>query len=200
MTIPALNLEDAINALGNAYVFYGDVHTVGGLNFLGVKEGDATVEFNEEYNDLTAPEVTGPAIVERKLAGMNPDVTIPLMIDRPELLSILSPTGAKSGGTLGDVAVVETALVLIPEDEYDPTLGYDPAATTPAWTPAAPTRAVWFGRGHFLRPGLAFRREDGGKHIYQVTYKPLWNKPWPDGLKLFAIGDPVAQGVTNLAV
>ena len=192
MSVERPDLEALIDALGDAYVLIGDPFTVGGLVPLGIKDGDATVEWNEEYNDLIIGQ-TGPAIHQRKLRGMSPVVTFPILVGDPELYATLSPTGTAGGGHVEQQPVATTSLVLLPQSEMGPAgLSYPDGAGP--WAPAAPEHAIWFWRGHFLRPGASFREAEGGKRLDTVTFQAMWHGASPDGHKLFTIGDPAAQG------
>ena len=59
--------------------------------------------------------------------------------------------------------------------------------------------SVWFWRGHFQKPGITFRSEDGGKLVLQVNYQAMPTKlatsVIPDGHRLYTVGDPAAAGI-----
>lgn len=190
------SLEEYLRAIGKGWVFVGDPFTEGGLEPLGATEGDITVALNEEYNNLTFPEYTGPAVHETRLTGENPLVTIPLIVGNPELWEKISPTGKFSGGASRHVKPTETALVIFPEEEIINGISYDGTA----WTPEAPKNAVWFWRGYFLRPGMTFRQPDGGKVIQEVQFQVMHDASKPEGVKLWCGGDPVQAGIEGLRI
>lgn len=192
MSVAQPDLESALAALTNAYVLVGDPTTTGGLDILGAKEGDATLELNEEYHDLTFPEYSGPAVHERTLRGLNPRVTIPVVIGDYTLLDTLSPGGAMDAGHERQQDVVTTSLVLVPYSDF----GTGSWEFSTAWSPAAPVGALWFWRGHFERPGFAYREADAGKVIQEVTFQVLWDSTKPDGHHLYTLGDPDAASIT----
>ncbi|HEX2091818.1 MAG TPA: hypothetical protein VHG28_05415 [Longimicrobiaceae bacterium] len=198
------NLQSALRSIGKGYVFVGDPAATGpaGLRPLGATEGEVKVAFNQEFNDLKFPEYTGPAVHERRLTGENVTVTIPLILGDPALLDDVSPVGATGGGFSSQQPVKTTSLVIFPETEIRNgityTAGTGGAAGT--WTPAAPRNAVWIWRGHFVRPGMNYKQADGGKVIVETTFQAMYDGTRPEGHKLYTIGDPTAQGITNLAI
>lgn len=202
MAIAYPDLDAHLAAIGNAIIIVGDPSTASGMSVLGLKEGDITIEWNEEYSNLTAPEQTGPMIHESKLLGENPIINIPLIIGDPDLHATLSPLGEAAGGYDGPQSVVTTSLAIIPEAEFGASFSY--AAAT--WSPAAPEHAVWFWRGYFMRPNQTFRVAEGGKRVETVRFQAMRAKALdPDltlavGQKLYLIGDPVAAGVTDLLI
>src|SRR5690606_15246183 len=116
-----LDLDAVLRSLGRGVVFYAPVWdgtTNLALTHLGDTEGEITVEINETYNDLTLPELTGDAIHERKVAGENPVVTMPLFLADPALRAIVSPTGNASGGYQRQRPVTEYTLVIFPEELF----------------------------------------------------------------------------------
>lgn len=204
MSVAYPSLATFLKSIGNALVLAGAPGTASGLTVLGLKEGQATVDINDEYSYLTAPDQTGPTKHEGKHMGDDPVITIPMIIANEALYATLSPTGTAGSGADGPLDVVTTSLVLVPESDF----GAGPwSFTTPTWSPAAPKHAVWFWRGHFLRPGLSFRIQEGGKRVEQVRFQVMRSKTGapanvtlPVGHKLYTIGDPAALGVTGLAI
>lgn len=198
MPVTYPNLEAALAELGNAFVLIGDPFIAGGLSVLGAKEGDATVEWNDEYSEAAYPEQTGPAIHSRRLRGSNPRVTFPMIIGDPALWATISPLGSAHGGHSKQQPVAETALVLVSELDWPSgSWGWDAAANAGAgaWVPAAPTRTLWFYRGHFERPGRPYREVDAGKIVVDVTFQAMWDSARPTGHKLFTYGDPRASSI-----
>ena len=196
ITIPSLS--SALKTIGKGYVFVGRTDTAGGLSPLGATEGEIKVAFNQEFNDLKFPEHTGPAIHERKVSGENVVVTLPLILGDPALFDTLSPTSETHGGYSRQRPVATTSLVIFPESEI-PTegLAFTPGASGApgTWSPAAPARAIWIWRGHFVRPGLNYKQGDGGKVIAETTFQAMYDASRPEGHRLYTIGDPSAQGV-----
>lgn len=211
-TYNLLDLQDQIRAIGRASVFYAPgpyAYNAAGadlaLTHLGDTEGEIVVEFNEEYTGMTVPELTGGALHNRYISGENPRVTIPLYVADPALLPIISPTGSASGGYQRRRAVTNRVLVLIPEEVFieanaQTSLVGTNTAGTMAWTvggDAASTRqlelldqSIWFWGGHFEKPGLPFRHEDGGKAVQPVIYQSILNTAMPDGHMLYTRGRP----------
>lgn len=204
-----LDLNSVVRAIGRGVVFYAPVWDGTqnlALTHLGDTEGEITVELNESYNDLTLPELTGDAVHERRLAGENPVITIPLFLADPALRAIVSPTGSASGGYMRQRPVTEYTLVIFPEELFRDANG-DFAQLTfdgTAWkidgqalTPEQERLlglSVWFWRGHFQKPGITFRSEDGGKLVLQVNYQAMPTKlatsVIPEGERLYTLGDP----------
>lgn len=214
-TYTLLDLTAQLRAIGRASVFYAaSPYTYAAsptgadltLIHLGDTEGEVTIEANEEYSDLTLPELTGPAIHERYFAGENPVVTLPMYAADAALRAILSPTGSANGGYQRRRAVTERALVLIPEqvfidsDNAQAPLVATNTAGTVAWTVGgvAASQAqldlldlsIWFWRGHFTRAMPSYRHEDGGKVVQSVSFQAMHNASMPDGHHLFTIGRP----------
>lgn len=197
-------LQNALRTIGKGYVFVGNPGETGsnGLRPLGATEGEIKVAFNQEFNDLKFPEYTGPAIHERKMTGENVTVTIPLILGDPDLLDDISPVRSRGGGYSSQQVVKTTSLVIFPEAEIRGGLTYTAGSGGAAgtWTPAAPANAVWIWKGHFVRPGMNYKQADGGKVIVETTFQALFDGTRPDGHRLYTIGDPVAAGITNVAV
>ncbi len=123
-------------------------------------------------------------------------LAIPIIMGDPDLYTKLSPTGLAGGGSSSHQDVVTTSLVVIPDSEIGEGIGY----AAGAWTPAAPTHALWIWRGHFTRGGPSFKQADGGKTIQTVNFQGMYRAANPEGHKVYTIGDPAAQGVVGLAI
>lgn len=204
-----LDLNSVFRDIGRGVVFYApawDGTQNLALTHLGDTEGEIAVELNESYNDLTLPELTGDAVHERRLAGENPVVTIPLFLADPALRAVVSPTGSASGGHLRQPKVKEYTLVIFPEElfrdangEFKP-LTYTGSAWQLGGQALTPDQerflglSVWFWRGHFQKPGITYRSEDGGKLVLPVNYQAMPTKLAtsiiPDGQRLYTVGDP----------
>jgi len=212
MSMSLLDLTAAVRTIGRASVFYvtkwdGTTKLQDTLTHLGDTEGEISISFGDEYSDLTLPELTGPAIHERYLSGMNPVVSLPMYLADPAIRKILDPVGsAGSGGYQRRRPVTEYTLVLFPEDlfiESNAQVAVDfttPAAWTvggDAATAAQETlidQAIWFWRGHFSFAPLAYRHEDAGKAVdtvdFQVMHADISTTYIPDGHRLFTLGNP----------
>lgn len=210
MSINVPTLTAALQAIGNAQVFVGDPFTANGLVALGAKEGAVRVEVNEQFNDLTAPELTGPAVHERTLMGVNVRVTVPLILGDPAVYAKISPTGAKGGGSSTPQATVKTSVLVIPDQEVAGGLANATGATA-GWvrtagngvagataTDAAPKHAVWLWRASAETPSRSFTYENGGKMIVEVTFQTFFYAANPEGQKVYTVGDPTAQGITTI--
>lgn len=202
-----LDLTAQVRSIGRASVFYGSGAFAGSgndltLTHLGDTEGEISVEPNDEYSELTLPELTGPAPHEKYVAGGAPQVTIPLYTASPSVRAILSPTGSASGGYQRRRAVTEYTLVLIPEDLFieadaQVAVGYTTAGGWTVGGDAATTaqlalldQAIWFWRGHFERSMPMYRHEDGGKAIDEIIFHSMHNGDMPDGHHLYTVGRP----------
>lgn len=192
MPVSYPDVATLVKRLGKGIVLTGDPTTDSGLSVLGIVEGEITPEWNEEFSDLTAPDQLGPAVLERKLRGMNPRLTIPLIIGDAALLATLSPTGVAHGGHEKDQDAVTTSVVVVPEDEFGDTFEF----TTGVWTPAAPTKAMWLWKASFERPGITYKAADGEKDVEDVIAQCHWDASKPDGHHLFTFGDPDSFGIT----
>lgn len=194
MPVTYPTVSDLVKRLGKGIVLTGDPTTVGGLSVLGIVEGEITPEWNEEFSDLMAPDQLGPAVLERKLRGMNPRLTVPLIIGNAALLATLSPTGVAHGGHEKDQDVVTTSVVVVPEDEFGDSFEFDDVGGT--WTPAAPAKALWLWKASFERPGITYKAADGEKDVEDVIVQAHWDATQPDGHHLFTFGDPDSFGIS----
>lgn len=214
-TYRLLDLQAQLRAIGRGVVFYAekwDGATNLKLTHLGDTEGEITVETNESYSHLTLTELTGEAKHKSYVNGEDPVVTIPLFLADPALRAIVSPTGSASGGYQRQRPVKERTLVVFPEELFfNPTTGEygDLSYTGTAWqvdgaalSPAQEDllgQSVWFPRGYFNKPGLAYRHEDGGKLVLPVSYQAMQSdlatSVIPDGCRLYFMGDPDDVGI-----
>ena len=213
-TYNLLDLTAQTRAIGRASVFYATgayayaAAPTGAdltLTHLGDTEGEIDITANEEYSDLTLPELTGPAIHERYVSGESPQITLPMYAADAALRAILSPDGSAHGGNWRRRAVTEYALVIVPEEVFiesntQAALVYTNTAGTGAWTVGgdAATAAqlaildlsIWFWRGHFTKAMPIYRFEDGGKVVKEVTFQAMFNDSMPDGHHLYTVGRP----------
>jgi len=209
-----LDLNSVVRAIGRGVVFYAPAWNGTqnlALTHLGDTEGEITVELNESYNDLTLPELTGDAVHERRLAGENPVITIPLFLADPALRAIVSPTGSASGGYMRQRPVTEYTLAIFPEELFRDANGdfaqltFDGTAWKIGGQALTPEQerllglSVWFWRGHFQKPGITFRSEDGGKLVLQVNFQVMPTKlatsVIPEGERLYTLGDPADKDI-----
>lgn len=212
MSMSLLDLTAAVRTIGRASVFYvtkwaGTTKLQDTLVHLGDTEGEITIAMNDEYSDLTLPELTGSAIHERYFSGMNPVVSLPLYLADPAIRKIIDPVGTVgSAGYQRQRPVKEFTLVLFPEQlfiESNAQVAVD--FTTPAaWTVGGDAasaaqetlidQSIWFWRGHFHFPPLAYRHADAGKAVdtveFQVMHSDLSTTLIPDGHRLFTLGNP----------
>jgi len=204
-----LDLTAQIRAIGRGSVFYAPgafQFAPGGTNLtlthLGDTEGEITIAANEEYSDLTLPELTGPAIHDRYVTGESPQVTIPIFAADADLRAILSPVGSASGGYWRQRKVTEYTLVIFPEQLFiennqQVSVSYDKVGGWKIGADAATPEqlnlldlSIWFWRGHFTRALPMYRHEDGGKVVQQVTFQAMFNSSMPDGDRLYTVGRP----------
>lgn len=208
-TFDLLDLTAQVRAIGRGSVFYDTgafPFVAGGVDVtfthLGDTEGEITLEANEEYTELTLPELTGPAPHEKYVAGEAPVVTMPLYAADPALRAITSPTGSASGGYQRRRSVTEYMIGIIPEDVFieadaQAQLSYDKVSGWQVGGDAATAAqlalldlSIWFWRGHFTVTLPMFKHEDGGKVVQPVGYHGMQNLSMPDGHQLYTIGRP----------
>ena len=207
-----LDLTAQVRAIGRAAVFYGTGAFAGSGNNLALThlmdtEGDIQIAANEAYNELTLPELTGPAKHERYVSGEDPVVTLPGYAADASLRDILSPLGSASGGHFRQRPVTEYSLVLIPEQVFiesnaQVALGYTAAG---GWTVGGDAASaaqlalldlsIWFWRGHFTRALPQYRHAEGGKVIESISYQAMFNGDMPDGHRLYTVGRPDQSGI-----
>jgi hypothetical protein len=213
------DVADAARAIGRASVFYTSGSAWNGatdlqdkLVYLGDTEGEIQISYNDEYSDLTVPELTGPAIHKRYYQGVNPTISIPLWLASPTLRAVVSPIGSGSGGLDRRQAVTEHSLAIFPEETFltasnaYQTLDYSTAggwtiggtgigATTSGYI----AQSIWIWRGHFEYPPYTFRNADGGKAVDTVTFQvmqtTLGTSLVPNGQRLWTLGDPATASV-----
>lgn len=213
-----LDLTAQVRTIGRASVFYatlwdGIVDLQDGLTQLADSEGEIGLETGEEYSDLTLPELTGPAIHERFLQGLNPVITMPLYLADPALRAITTPTIANTGsaGFQRRQLVSEKTFVLFPEQLFyeDGAIVTVDYTTAGGWTvdgnAATATQlayidqSLWIWRGHLTFPPLTFRDADAGKAVDDVSLQMMHAKIAvaliPDGQRLFTYGDPADSSI-----
>lgn len=216
MPMNLLDLTTLLRTIGRASIFYvskwdGTTDLPDTLIHLGDTEGEVALEPNTEFNDLTLPELTGPAIHVRYLSGDNPELSIPLYLADPALRAVVTPKGSGSAGYQRQRLVDEYTLVIFPEQlfiesnvqvalDYTTaggwTVGGDAATATQL---AYIDQSMWFWRGHFSRPPMTFQHEEAGKAVDVVTFQgmhaDLALATIPDGERLWTYGDPADASI-----
>jgi hypothetical protein len=211
------NLTAALQAIGNAHVYVGSFFAANLVTQLGQKEGQIQVQHDMVFNQLTAPEITGPMVHDETLDGENLVLTVPLVVPADgSLWADTSPTGASGGGYSFPQVPTDTSAVIIPDKEVGGGLRYD--SVTPEWvrlagngvaaangTDATPKNALWLWRVRISRGAAVFDRANGGKMIVPVTIQAKYQaestsgNAMPEGHHLYTWGDPVAAGVVGFA-
>lgn len=204
MAATGFSLTDALQAIGVARVFIGDPFTEGGLVALPT-EGTIEANVGQTLNRLTAPEFTGDVAHDAWVLPQQTTVTVPVIYGDPTIFELLSGHGSFHEGYTSPQRPSYTSLVIIPLLEMDntvdpPTISYDGT-----WAPAAPDHALWFWKVNPQRPNLQFQFDNGGKVIIPVTFEVFFADSdeysnIPNGQRIFTYGDPVAAGVTGLAI
>lgn len=204
MAAAGFALADAIASIGVARVFMGDPFTANGLECLPT-EGEIRVSVPQSLNRLTAPELTGDAAHDAWVVPGQIQVTVPVIYGNAAQFADLSAHGTAGEGFTSPRRPVYTSLVIIPLLEMNNSV--DPptiSLTGTTWTPAAPTRALWFWKTVPIRPELSMAFDNGGKVIVPVTFEVFFAGSGyagvPNGQRLFTYGNPVAAGVTGLAI
>lgn len=179
------------------------------LAHLGNTEGPIELASEPAFSELTFQELTGPMPHRRLYDGESLTVTLPLFFADPDLRAIASPTGTASGGYGRQRPVREHTLVIVPEQ-----LMYDTA--TDSFLPLTYSTAngfqvggqalseeqerllglsVWIWRGSFGRQLASFDHADAGKTIVPVEFTGMYAEEFPDGHRLFTLGDPTLAGI-----
>jgi hypothetical protein len=196
-TKPTLDLSK-LN-VGRAYVWTGDLTTVGGMAPLGNTEGAISAEVGASYSTLTLPEITGDTPLDVQVSGGTVAVTIPLLIGDAALWAKLSPKGVRAGGRAGFTNVTTTGLMIVPETELaaDGSISYadDPATTdtSPVWTPAVPEHALFVWRGYFEDVTRTYQHnQDRNKTIVEARFVGMYHGAAADGYRVWAQGGAAA--------
>lgn len=192
---PLTSLANYIKSIGTAYVYTGDLLTTGGLAVLGATEGELGVDEQFQMNNLTAPEWTGEAIHESNIDGSSIEVTVPLIMGDSALYDKISPYGTAGGGYSKPTPVVETGVFIVSRKEV-PDAGLSLAGGT--WAPTAPLHYVIIPRAYIMPGRFAFKHQDGGKVIREVTIRAMFDDTRPEGGKLYTYG-PTAD-LTGFAI
>lgn len=224
MDYSLLNLETLLRKIGRGVIMYahdGGSGAVGDptrwdaasaleLAHLGDTEGDIAFEPNGNVATLTLPELSGDAIHEATHVGENPQLQIPLFLADPDLLPIVSPTGAAGAGYTRVRDVSERTLVVFPEALFrkaDGTFADLTYTTAGGWlldggalTSDQETlleMSLWLWRGYFERPSRNFMggHGDDGKNIVTVNFNVMLHPDLPEGQRLYTVGDPSAASV-----
>lgn len=209
MDINLLNLEDQLRAIGRGVVLlhapdYGeawDFDSAIDLEHLGDTEGEIEPNVEEEYSELTLPEITGPRVHDRLLDGETVELTIPLFLADPTLRDTVSPTGSGSAGNQRQVRVREYTLVVMPEELFLDSDGNSQQVSFSGgeWTKAGQSlteseqdllgMSLWFWRGSFQRALPTFAHADGGKSVTPVVFSIMDAPLAPNGHRAWTLGD-----------
>ena len=200
MPLQPFQLQAALDAIGDGELFIGNPFQVDGLGMasLGMFEGELRLEGGWNVNALTT-ERTGGAIHQATVTPGDIAIVGSIVIGDSDMWAKVSPTGTTGIGHSAPQPVVEQSVLLIPRRELPISYAGGPPKV---WTPAAPENAVWLWRAFIARGNIPFRLAEGGKAVTDIRITPMWygGANVPDGQKLLTIGDPVAQGVLNLAI
>jgi hypothetical protein len=212
MSLAPLALTAALQNIGNAKLAIGDPFTASGMAILGAKEGEIKVDLTAEYSDLTAKELTGPAVHQRTVMGVGARVTIPIIMGDTALYAKISPTGTSGGGWSNPQAIVPTSILVIPDSEIAGGIA-NATGLAAGWVVTtgngytggsgagyAPVHAFWGWRAVPELSGWGYTYENGGKIIREVVFQLLFDASRPEGHKLWTIGDPTAQGISTLRI
>jgi hypothetical protein len=199
MAVERFAIEETTLPFGKAEVFFGDAETVDGMDALGLIEGDVAVAIARKFNSLTYEEHTGAAPLKQTVQTDSVTVTIPILLTDKTMIDRLSPTGELDFGSDNFKPVVPQTLLIVSQDEVDPTTGlsYGPAVT-PVWAPAAPKNALWIWKAVLGLDSMVWGFTDQGKRFVNVPVTAMYDTTKPDKHKLATFGDPVTQGITTI--
>lgn len=151
-------IERQVATLGKGYILAGSFTEEGGLQVIGPTEGDITVALNPTYDTLTFPELSGEAIVERRIKGFNPVITAPLLLGYASAYEIL-------------FSETDISIAVISELEFKDGLEFK----ADDWvTPVGgPKHALWLSRARFTTPNPTFGDSNIGKRTFSVEIQGL---------------------------
>jgi hypothetical protein len=210
MDINLLDLTEQLRAIGRGVVLIHSPYDGGAWDFateielehLGDTEGDIEPAVEEEYSELTLPELTGPRAHERYLDGETVALTIPLYFADPDLRRVVSPTGSASAGNQRQRKVREYTLCVMPEQLFldDEGNRVTVAFSAGSWTKGGQAltaheiellgMSLWFWRGSFTRALPSFSHADGGKSVTPVEFSIMHASLAPEGHHAWTVGDP----------
>lgn len=200
--VKILTLTDAIAAAGDAVAFIGSLFTANSMAPIGHVAGDVALDNPATFNDLTVPELTGPAVHQRTVDGESMEATVPVVLTADGLHWVnTSPTGSVGGGFSSPQVAPTTSVAIIPRTEVGGGLLYNGTAWSrlagngvdaATGSDAAPKNALWFPRAHISRAGINFTRANGGRVVTPVRITAMWatQAGIPDGQLLYRFGDP----------
>jgi hypothetical protein len=126
------SLTAALQAIGNAHAYFGSFIAANLVSVLGQKEGQIQVANDVAWNQLTAPEITGPMVHDETLDGENLVITVPMIVPADgSFWEDTSPTGVSGGGYSFPQVPTDTMVAIIPDKEVGGGLRYDDV--TPEW-------------------------------------------------------------------
>jgi hypothetical protein len=198
MSVQRFQITSTTVPFGKAEVFLGDATVSGGMTPIGLIEGDVVAELARKFNNLTFPEYTGDAVIKQKTQIDGITVTLPIMLTDKTMMARLSPAGVLDLGADNFKNVVPKTLLVISQEEVDPTVGL--ALAGGVWAPAAPKNALWIWKAVPQLNRAVWGFTDLGKRIVEVPVVAIYDTTKPADLKLACWGDPVAQGVTGLNI
>jgi hypothetical protein len=212
MPLTPYQLQEAARAMGMAEVFVGIPTVEDGMGSIGQTEGEIGVEITEAINALTT-EQTGNIAHQASTTLDAARITVTVVMGDPDLWAKLSASGASGGGFSYEQPVQEYTVLVIPHRELGGGLTYEAPSGggSPRWVrtagrgvaaaegaDAAPKNAIWLWRAYPMRGPTPFKRADGGKVTVQATFNGMIDVSKPEGLMVACVGDPFAQGVTDL--
>lgn len=202
-------LQEALSAIGNAHVFKGDFFTANTVAALGQKQGAIQAQATDQFNQLTADELTGPMVHDEWLTGTNLVITVPIIVPADgSFWADMSPTQSAGLGFSTPQRPVDAGIAIIPDAEIGGGLLYDGTSwarlagngvAAASGAAAAPKNALWIWRARISRGDVQYDQANGGKMIVPVTIQAKFatQAGVPEGMKLAAWGDPAALGVTG---
>lgn len=199
MTINRFAIDATTLPFGVAEVFFGDATVAGGLDPIGLIEGDVVANIRRRFNQLRFEEHTGGAVIKEKTQIDGVNVTIPLMITDEAMIAKLLPGGVISLGEDNFQPTVPQTLLIIAQEEIDETTGMS-KAVDPALIVPVPKNALWIWKARPALDRLVWGFTDMGKRMVEVPFEALYDTTKPAKHKLATFGDPVAQGITGLLI
>lgn len=211
-----LGLTAALESVGNAHIFAGSFIAANSAMAVGQKEGAIEVGGDQQWNQLTAPEYTGPMIHDETLDGESLVVTVPMIVPADgSFWADFSAFGSSGMGYSYPQVPTDTMVAIIPDREVGGGLKYETATWTrlagngvgaASGAGAAPKNALWIWRARmsYGKP-LRFDRANGGKMIVPVTIQGKYRQEstagndLPEGHHLATWGDPAAAAVVGFA-
>lgn len=197
MSIERTQLTDDVKfPFGKAEVFVGDAFVVGGMEQLGVIEGDVVASITKVMNNLTFPEYTGEGVHDQEVTTSGVSVKVPVLITNEAQLAKLTPTNDLDLGSDTFRKVVPRQVLIISQNELSEADGmsYNGAI----WTPAPPENALWIWKAVLTADTLTWGHSDRGKRYTEVTITAMFDATKPAKNKFATFGNPVAKGMPTI--